>query len=522
MRSPETSEVLFARYGPRYRIYVTIVALLGTISAILTTTTVNVALPDIMGSFGIGQDRVQWISTGNLAGTTVGQLLSAWLIERFGQRRTFVVGLCVFVVALLVAAMSPNEIALTGARVIQGLMAGVLQSLTMYTLFSVFPPEKRGMAMGFFSISVILGPAVGPTLGGLLIEAFDWRAVFYMALPFSVLGILFGSLLMPEREPESRRPSFDWLGFVLLCTTMSTLLSALSNGQREGWNSTFIMELLAAASIAGVAFLVWELRVPQPLVNLRVLGTGQFAAAACVACVFGIGQFGTTYLIPLFVETIQGLTPLDAGLLLMPGALLLGIFTPLGGYLCDRLPPRALLVTGLSGFAASTWWMRDVDVNTSFFGMLACVVVSRLGQALINPTLSATAMRSLHTTLLRQGAGMINFFRQLGGAFGVCLLSLSLDRRAAWYSNELASRETPANSATAELLRRLEGVLAQAGAPPDVQSAGALHFLGEVVYAQASTLAFRDCFLVVTVIFVLSLVPAWMVGRKRKKPPLDR
>src|SRR4051812_8311083 len=122
-RQAETAEVLFARYGPRYRIYVTVVALLGTISAILTTTTVNVALPDIMGAFGIGQDRVQWISTGNLAGTTIGQLLSAWLIDRFGQRRTFVVGLCVFVVALLVAALSPDEIALTGARVIQGLMA---------------------------------------------------------------------------------------------------------------------------------------------------------------------------------------------------------------------------------------------------------------------------------------------------------------------------------------------------------------------------------------------------------------
>jgi EmrB/QacA subfamily drug resistance transporter len=512
----ETSEVLFARYGPRYRIYVTVVALLGTISAILTTTTVNVALPDIMGSFGIGQDRVQWISTGNLAGTTIGQLLSAWLIDRFGQRRTFVVGLCVFVVALFVAALSPNEIALAGARVIQGLMAGILQSLTMYTLFSVFPPERRGMAMGFFSISVILGPAIGPTLGGLLIEAFDWRAIFYLSLPFSVLGILFGSLLMPEREPGSRRPGFDWLGFVLLCMTMSSLLTALSSGQREGWDSRFILELLGVAAVAGTAFLAWELKVAQPLVNLRVLGTGQFAAAACVACVFGIGQFGTTYLIPLFVQTIQGLTPLDAGLMLAPGALLLGLFMPLGGYLCDRLPARILLVTGLTAFAASTWWMRDVDVNTSYLGLLVCVVVSRVGQALINPTLSATAMRSLHTTLLRQGAGMINFFRQLGGAFGVCILSLSLDRHTAFYASELTSVETPGNTATAELLHKLESVLQLAGAPPELQSAGALHFLGDVVYAQASTLAFRDCFVIVAAIFVVSLVPAWLVGRKRR------
>ena len=512
----ETTEVLFARYGPRYRIYVTVIALLGTISAIVTTTSINVALPDIMGAFGIGQDRGQWIVTGNLAGQTVGQLLSAWLIDSFGQRKTFVAGLCVLVVSLLVAAMSPDDLTLVAARVVQGLMAGVLQSLTMYTLFSVFPPEKRGMAMGFFSINTILGPALGPTVGGILIEHFDWRAVFYMGLPFSVAGILLGSLLMPEREETAKRAHFDWVGFALLCTTMSCLLTGLSNGQREGWSSDFIIGSLVVAAAAGVAFIVWELRVSQPLVQLRVLAVGSFAAAACVAVVFGIGQFGTTYLIPLFVQTIQGLTPLDAGLLLMPGALLLGIFMPFGGYLCDRLPARALLITGLLGFAASTLALLHVDVNTAFWWMLTWVVVSRLGQSLINPTLNATAMRSLHTTQLRQGAGMINFFRQLGGAFGVNLLSVSLDRQTFFYSDRLTSMQTAGNSATTELLRSVERLLAQAGASSDLQSAGALDFLGRILYAQAHTLAFRDCFLIVTVVFILAVIPAWLMGRKAR------
>ena len=515
-RPPETSEVLFARYGPRYRIYVTVIALLGTISAVVTTTTVNVALPDIMGAFGIGQDRAQWISTGNLAGQTVGQLLSAWLIMSFGQRKTFVVGLAIFVVSLLVAALSPDDLVLVAARVVQGLLAGVLQSLSMFTLFSVFPPEQRGMAMGFFSINTIFGPAVGPTVGGLLIEHFDWRSIFYMGLPFSIIGILFGSLLMPEREETDRRANFDWLGFALLCTTMSCLLTGLSNGQREGWGSDFILGSLTVAAVAGFAFLVWELRAPTPLVSLRVLAVGPFAAAACVAVVFGMGQFGTQFLIPLFVQTIQGLTPLDAGILLMPGALLLGIFMPLGGYLCDRLPARTLLITGLSCFAVSTYWMRDIDVNTAFSWMLFCVVVSRLGQSLINPTLNATAMRSLTRTQLQQGAGMINFFRQLGGAFGVNLLSVSLDRQTFYYSDRLASMETAGNSATTELLRSVERLLERAGASPDLQSAGALNFLGRVVYQQASTLAFRDCFLIVTAVFMLALIPAWLMGRRKR------
>jgi EmrB/QacA subfamily drug resistance transporter len=515
-KAPETTEFLFARYGPRYRYYVTVIALLGTVSAMMTTTTVNVALADIMGAFGIGQDRVQWITTGNLAGQTTGQLLSAWLIASFGQRRTFVVGLCLFVASLLAAAMSPNELMLVGARVVQGLMAGILQSLTMYTLFSVFPPERRGMAMGYFSINTILGPALGPTVGGLLIEAFNWRAIFYMAMPFSIIGILGGMILMPEREDTDKRTNFDWVGFALLCATMSSLLSGLANGQRLGWESDFVVGALGTATVAGLGFIAWELHVPQPLVQLRVLTVGSFAAAACVAAVFGVGQFGTMYLIPLFVQTVQGLTPLDAGLLLMPGALLLGIFMPLGGHLADRLPARPLLMTGLASFALSTYWMRDVDVNTAFAWMLFCIVVSRVGQALINPTLNATAMRSLQGSQLRQGAGMVNFFRQLGGAFGVTLLSVTLDRDTLFYSNRLASMETAANHSTTELLQAMEQLLAQAGASVDVQVAGALHFLGRVVYAQASTLGFRDCFMLLTLIFVLALIPAWVMGRKKR------
>jgi EmrB/QacA subfamily drug resistance transporter len=386
----------------------------------------------------------------------------------------------------------------------------------MFTLFSVFPPHQRGLAMGFFSINAILGPALGPTIGGILIEHFNWRAVFYMGLPFSIFGILFGTLVMPQREETSRRADFDWIGFALLCITMSSLLTGLGNGQREGWASDFIVQMLSLAAVAGIAFLVWELSVAHPLVNIRVLAIGPFAAAACVAVVFGIGQFGTTFLIPLFVQTIQGLTPLDAGLLLMPGALLLGVFMPVGGYLCDRLPPRALLITGLSAFAVSTFWLRHVDVNTAFGWILFTVVVSRLGQALINPTLNATAMRSLQTAQLRQGAGMINFFRQLGGAFGVNLLSVSLDRDTFHYSDRLTSMQSAGNSATRELLNTMERLLAQAGASPDVQSAGALEFLARALYAQAHTLAFRDCFMIVTLVFLVSLIPAWLMGVRRR------
>ncbi|MBK9608898.1 MAG: DHA2 family efflux MFS transporter permease subunit [Betaproteobacteria bacterium] len=509
----ETIDVLFARYGASYRWLVAVTVLLGMTSAVVTTTTVNVAIPDIMGTFGMGQDRAQWVSTGALAGTTVAMLLNAWMITRFGPRRTFLGALSVFVAALMVAGSSPNDSVLIFARVAQGAVAGLLQPLAIYTLYRVFPADQKGKAMGLFGITVILGPALGPTLGGILIEHFNWRYVFFIAMPVAAAAMLLGSMFMPEREESAPRTNFDWTAFALLSLALACLLTGLSGGQRAGWNSDYILSLLAVAVAAGVAFVARELRSQQPLVALRALANPQFAAASAVACIFGAGLFGSVYLVPLFVQTVQGFTPLAAGLLLMPAGLVLGLFLPISGYLTDRLSPRWLIIGGLLCFCVSSYWMGGVDVNTPFWSLAWWIVVGRVGLGLINPSLNVAALRALRPELLGQGAGMINFFRQLGGAFGVNLLSVALDRRTSFHSDALTSLQVAGNSATAELVRAIERALSQAGASPDLQLQGAMHFLGRVVQSQAYTLAFRDCFLIVALVFALALLPAWIIGR---------
>ena len=514
MRS-ETTEILFERYGPHYRWFATVTVMIGTVTAMLTTTSVNVAIPDIMGAFGIGQDRAQWLSTGALAAMTVGMLLNAWMMDTFGQRTTFIGGLCLFIAALLLAGAAPNEDVLILCRVVQGAVAGLLQPFSMYTLFRVFPPGQRGLAMGIFGLSVLLGPALGPTMGGVMIEHFNWRYIFYVAVPVGAAAMLLGSLFLPQRDEESRHLRFDWLGFALLVTAISTLLTGLSNGQREGWHSDYILTLFAMAMAAGVGFLLWELRAAQPLVNLRVLANTQFTAAAVVACTFGAGLFGSTYLVPLFVQTVQKLTPLQAGLMLMPAGLIMGLCMPVAGYLSDRLSARTLIIAGLLCFAVASFWLSGVDVNTTFWTVAVCVIITRVGLSLIKPALNVSALRALRPELLGQGAGMINFARQLGGAFGVNLLSVALDRRTFFHSDTLTSLQTPANSATMELLRSMEALLARGGIAEDLQSAGALHYLGRVIYAQAYTMGFRDSFLIVAIVFTLTLVPAWIMGRAK-------
>ena len=486
----ETADVLAARYGPALRWYATGTAMLGMVAAMVTTTIVNVAIPDIMGAFGIGQDRAQWLSTGALAAMTIGMLTTSWLINRLGERRTFIGALAVFTATSLVAGFSPNENVLIAARVVQGAVAGVLQPLSMYVLFRVFPPEQRGTAMGLFGMSVLVGPALAPTIGGLLIDHFNWRYIFFANVPLACAAMLLGMLFMPERAEDAKRPSFDWLGFILLATAIATLLTGLSNGQREGWSSDFVISLFAIATSSGVSFLLWELHVKQPLVELRVLAVGQFTAAATVAFIFGLGMFGSVYLVPLFVQTVQKYTPLDAGLLLMPAGLIMGVVMPIAGYISDRAPARTMIIGGLLCFAISSYWMSIVDTNTSFTTLAVWVIFGRIAMALINPSLNAGALRALDTAKLGQGSGMINFFRQLGAAFGVNLLSVMLDRRTSFHSNAIATVQTPGNSTTAEPLRSMQDVLAQAGVSNDLQLPGALHFLDRVVYRRPTRWAF--------------------------------
>ena len=208
----------------------------------------------------------------------------------------------------------------------------------------------------------------------------------------------------------------------------------------------------------------------------------------------------------------------------MPGGLVLGLFMPFSGFLADRIPTRGLIISGLLCFAVSSYWLATVDVNSPFWTIAGCVVLSRIGLGLIKPSLNVTALRSLRPELLGQGAGMINFARQLGGAFGVNLLSVMLDRRTFFHSDTITAMQSAGNSGTAELLRQMQALLAQSGLSPDVQASAALNFLGRVVYAQAYTMGFRDSFLITAVVFTIGLIPrgSWDGVRRRARPPHER
>jgi len=507
-----------ARFGAGYKWFATVTVMLGTIVTTAASTMVNVALPDIMGAFGLGQDQVQWLSTGFLAAMTATMLLTAWALGRFGYRLAFLGALAVFVAGTVAGAVSATSDEIILARVLQGMASGLIQPVTMVVLSEVFPREQRGRAMSIYTIGVVLAPALGPTLAGYLVDEYSWRYVFLAVVPVCIAAMAAAAIFLPGRDLRQGAAShrFDGFGFLFLIVFLVCLLSAISNGQREGWNSDLILGLFALTLAAAGAFIVRELTYRLPLLNLRVFTNGRFTASCLVAFALGVGIYGSTYIVPLFVQLVQGYTPTRSGLLLMPAGFALALVSPLAGHLADRLPPWQPVMAGLALFGLSNRLCTGADVDASFWAFAWWIVLGRIGLGLITPSLNAGALRALPHELLAQGSGTLNFVRQLGGALGVNLLSVLIERRTTFHGDALAQAITPATTAAGIAMRQLGlmlphwgnqfGTRLPSGAPP-----AAMTYLETVLVPKARLLAYQDGFLVVAAMFFAALLPALLM-----------
>ena len=514
-------EAYAARFGPAYKWLSTITVMLGTIVTSAAITLVNVAMPDIMGAFGMGEDQVQWLSTGFLAAMTATMLLTAWVLGRFGYRLAFLGSLVVFMAGSIVGTVASSSDAVILARVLQGMASGLIQPMSMVVLSQVFPREQRGRAMGIYGIGVVLSPALGPTLGGFLVDQYSWRYVFLAMVPLCFLAMAAVAVFLPGRDRTDKAPHpFDGFGFVFLVAFLFCLLSGLSNGQREGWDSDLILSLFAGALAAAAAFMAWELTHPTPLLNLRVFANAGFAASCVVSFALGVGIFGSTYIVPMFVQIVQGYTPTRCGLLLMPAGLMLAVVFPIAGQISDRMPPWIPVVLGLALFGWSNWLCGDANVNTPFWTFAAWIAFGRIGSGLMMPALNAGALRALPVALLAQGSGAVNFVRQLGGALGVNLISVFIERRTAFHGEALAQAMTPATQAAATTVQNLGFMLAHWGNPfgtrlPGGTPPAAVAYMETMLVPQARLFAYQDGFMIVAVMFVFVLVPALMMPRRR-------
>jgi EmrB/QacA subfamily drug resistance transporter len=488
----------------------------GAISMVLSSTIANVAVPTVMGAFGVGQDQAQWLATGFVATMVASQLLSAWFARALGVRGAFLVVNVVFFAGTAITFFAPSiEMVILG-RVLQGFSAGVVQPMIMALNFSQFPPERRGQAMGIHGMGIQIAPMLGPMIGGMVIDTLGWREIFLVPLPICIVALFLGMLYLPGREETGPAPKFDWIGYSLLVATLVTLLFAGANGQRFGWGSNTIVTMALLGLATGTAFVWLQLRSASPLLDFTLFRIPQFTAAVIVAFVFGLGNFASNYLIPVTVQHVQGFTPFLSGLLLVPAGVIVIAGTSVFGRVADAAPAHLMVMTGLCLFALGNFFMSGADANTTFFAFATMIVVARCGMALIIPSLSASALRALSAEQLHRGSGTINFIRQLGGSCGVTALVIFIEQRTQFHAEAMAATQTAGNTTSMELLAHVRDLLAQAGVAENVQAPGALHFLKEVVVAQAEARGFNDGFLIIAIVFVLAAIPAWNLGKARR------
>ncbi len=396
-------------------------------ATVLSATVVNVALHDIMVEFGIRQGQVHWLATGFIAAMTTTMLASSWLLDHFGVRKTLAWAMAGFTLISIAGgyALTPEQ--LIAARVGQGAMAGLMQPMGMFLVFHIFPRDRRGQAMGIYGMGVILAPALGPVLGGFLVDQLDWRYVLFAPAPVTLVGVLMARRFLPLPVSRPAPYRFDLSGLLLLGLAIVLSLDTLNRLQQVSGHQVRILvgALLAVTSV--VLFVIRERRARHPLVNIGLLTTPVFLYATLGAMALGLALFGSTYLIPLFVQTSLGFSATEAGLLMLPAGLVLGMTFPVAGRLADRVSARNLVLFGVVVFTCSAVLFALSDRELGFVWLALWAVIGRIGMGFMLPALSVAALNPLSPEQLAAGSSTINFARQLGGALGVNMVALSIE-----------------------------------------------------------------------------------------------
>lgn len=490
--------------------------LLAGFTMVLTGTVVNVAVPDVMGAYGVGQDVAQFLSTAYVTTMTASQLLAVWFINRFGRRISFTLIMTVFMCAGVLCAFSPSIEILIAGRVVQGFCAGIVQPLVLTTIISLHPPEQRGRAIGLFVGVLGLAVGFGPVVGGFTIDALSWRWIFLVTLPFVGLALVVGSMFVPEDDGPREPEPFDWVGYILLCAALFNLMSAIASGHREGWTSNEVLVHWAVGGLATLGFIVSQHGRQSRLLDFSLFVDPRFAAAIALAVVVGVGNFSIAYALPVFGQLVLNLTPSASGLVLLPAGILAGFATILVGRLLDRISPLIMIFVGIGMFVVACSSLAKGDANTPLLVLLVLAVLCRLGHAFIGPSVTATAIRALPSEEMNKASGTINFFRQMGGAFGINCLVAAIESRRSFHHSALGTTQHDANASTAAFLDAAKSLLHPVGIPDAAANQVALQFLERSVAAQANALAWRDGFIVLATVFFAAVIPAWLLANMRK------
>lgn len=451
MKYPATLAEMQAHYGERYRWRLLLAVMVGTMAAIMSSTIVNVAIPDMSHHFALGQERAHWVSSGFMVASTVSMLTTPWLLTSFGYRQTYVISTLLLLAGGVGGGLANHFGLVLAARVVEGLAAGIVQPIPAIIIIRAFEPHERGRAGGIFGMGVVLAPALGPSIGGLLVEWFGWRSIFFMVAPFCLAALWLAYRYVPVNAPggvapDRRSSRLDWQGLLLCTVGTLCLLNGLVELHGSAHASAFTLLGLALLSLLG--FIWWQKRQARhagtPLMHMDLFKHRPFAMGSLVAFIYGTALFGSTYLLPLYIQMGQGLSAALVGTIMLPAGLVLAVTIPLAGRLSDRVPIHLMISVGILLLAASFALMATIGLHATLWVLITWTILGRIGLGFILPSLNNGAMQGLEHRLISQASSTINFLRMLGGAAGVSLCGIILQWRMAAHGAEAATAQPSA------------------------------------------------------------------------------
>ncbi|HDD3093864.1 TPA: DHA2 family efflux MFS transporter permease subunit [Staphylococcus aureus] len=481
--------------------------LFGMFIAILNQTLLNVALPKINTEFNISASTGQWLMTGFMLVNGILIPITAYLFNKYSYRKLFLVALVLFTIGSLICAISMNFPIMMVGRVLQAIGAGVLMPLGSIVIITIYPPEKRGAAMGTMGIAMILAPAIGPTLSGYIVQNYHWNVMFYGMFIIGIIAILVGFVWFKLYQ-YTTNPKADIPGIIFSTIGFGALLYGFSEAGNKGWGSVEIETMFAIGIIFIILFVIRELRMKAPMLNLEVLKFPTFTLTTVINMVVMMSLYGGMILLPMYLQNLRGFSALDSGLLLLPGSLIMGLLGPFAGKLLDTIGLKPLAIFGIAVMTYATWELTKLNMDTPYMTIMGIYVLRSFGMAFIMMPMVTAAINALPGRLASHGNAFLNTMRQLAGSIGTAILVTVMTTQTTQHLSAFGEELDKTNPVVQDHMRELAS---QYGGQE-----GAMKVLLQFVNKLSTVEGINDAFIVATIFSVIALILCLFLQSNKK------